>query len=85
MSEDGDIQRQRSVPPPSADSVREVASEEFLFHLYRGAELLQDARVHEAKEELEAALDLQPRDPKGQDLLAVVYFRLGLYPRAIQI
>jgi len=85
MSEDGDIQRQRSVPPPSADSVREVASEEFLFHLYRGAEFLQDARVHEAKEELEAALHLQPRDPKGQDLLAVVYFRLGLYPRAIQI
>jgi Flp pilus assembly protein TadD len=75
---------QDSAAPPS-DSVREVASEEFLFHLYRGAELLQDARVHEAKEELEAALDLQPRDPKGQDLLAVVYFRLGLYPRAIQI
>ncbi|HEY2368344.1 MAG TPA: tetratricopeptide repeat protein [Polyangiaceae bacterium] len=85
MSEDGDIQRQRSVPPPSADSVREVASEEFLFHLYRGAELLQDSRVHEAKEELEAALHLQPRDPKGQDLLAVVYFRMGVYPRAIQI
>lgn len=85
MSEDGDIQRQRSVPPPPADSMREVASEEFLFHLYRGAELLQDSRVHEAKEELEAALHLQPRDPKGQDLLAVVYFRMGVYPRAIQI
>ena len=78
MTTDGEF------PRPS-DSVREVASEEFLFHLYRGAELLQDSRVHEAKEELEAALDLQPRDPKGQDLLAVVYFRLGLYPRAIQI
>lgn len=78
MSQDGDF-------PHPTDSVREVASEEFLFHLYRGAELLQDARVHEAKEELEAALDLQPRDPKGQDLLAVVYFRLGLYPRSIQI
>lgn len=78
MSQDGELPRQ-------SDSVREVASEEFLFHLYRGAELLQDSRVHEAKEELEAALDLQPRDPKGQDLLAVVYFRLGLYPRAIQI
>ncbi len=77
MSQDG--------PAPPSDSVREVASEEFLFHLYRGAELLQDARVHEAKEELEAALHLQPRDSKGQDLLAVVYFRLGLYPRAIQI
>src|ERR1700733_14233637 len=31
------------------------------------------------------AMDLQPRDPKGQDLLAVVYFRIGLYPHAIQI
>ena len=80
MTQDGS-----QAPPSSTDSVREVASEEFLFHLYRGAELLQDARVHEAKEELEAALHLQPRDSKGQDLLAVVYFRLGLYPRAIQI
>ena len=68
-----------------ADSTRELASEDFLFHLYRGSELLQDNRVHEAKEELEQALHLQPRDPKGQDLLAAVYFRLGLYPRAIQI
>src|SRR5687768_14078987 len=61
------------------------SNEDFLFHLYRGSELLQDNRVHEAKEELERALHLQPRDSKGQDLLAVVYFRLGLYPRAIQI
>jgi hypothetical protein len=28
---------------------------------------------------------MQPSDPKGQDLLGAVYFRLGLYPRAIQI
>src|SRR3954447_6301401 len=69
--------RYRSVPPD--------ATEDFLFHLYRGSELLQDNRVHEAKEELEQALTLQPRDPKGQDLLGVVYFRIGLYPRAIQI
>ena len=69
--------RYRSVPPD--------ATEDFLFHLYRGSELLQDNRVHEAKEELEQALKLQPRDAKGQDLLAVVYFRLGLYPRAIEI
>ncbi|HSQ62138.1 MAG TPA: tetratricopeptide repeat protein [Polyangiaceae bacterium] len=78
MSQDGDI-------PRPTDSRHDVANEEFLFHLYRGAELLQDNRVHEAKEELETALDLQPRDPKGQDLLAGVYFRLGMYPRAIQI
>jgi hypothetical protein len=77
-----------SVPrPPSlpAESSRDVAQEDFLFHLYRGSELLQENRVLEAKEELEFALTVQPRDPKGQDLLGAVYFRLGLYPRAIQI
>lgn len=68
-------------PEQATDS----SNEDFLFHLYRGSELLQDNRVHEAKEELERALHLQPRDSKGQDLLAVVYFRLGLYPRAIHI
>lgn len=68
-----------------SDVPSDTANEDFLFHLYRGSELLQDNRVHEAKEELERALHLQPRDAKGQDLLAVVYFRLGLYPRAISI
>jgi hypothetical protein len=63
----------------------EATSEDFLFHLYRGTELLQDDRVHDAKEELEAALRLQPRDPKAEDLLAVTYFRLGMYPRAMGI
>jgi hypothetical protein len=67
------------------ESTRDPASEDFLFHLYRGSELLQENRVLEAKEELEYALTLQPRDPKGQDLLAAVYFRIGLYPRAIAI
>jgi Tetratricopeptide repeat len=71
----------RSPSMPDAEAVRE----EFLFHLYRGSELLQDGRVHEAKESLESALRLQPLEAKGQDLLAVVYFRLGLYPRAIDI
>ena len=76
-----------SVPQRSmaAESTRDVAQEDFLFHLYRGSELLQENRVLEAKEELEFALTMQPSDPKGQDLLGAVYFRLGLYPRAIQI
>ncbi|HKO53634.1 MAG TPA: tetratricopeptide repeat protein [Polyangiaceae bacterium] len=56
--------------------------EDFLFHLYRGSELLQDNCVSEAKEELELALRVQPQDIEGQGLLGVVYFRLGLYPRA---
>lgn len=71
--------------PPESDVPNQAANEDFLFHLYRGSELLQDNRAHEAKEELERALHLQPHDTKGQDLLAVVYFRLGLYPRAISI
>src|SRR5689334_23918703 len=73
---------ERDDPRPST---REVAAEEFLFHLHRGSELLQDNRDHDAKAELEHALSLQPSDPKGQDLLGIVYFRLGLYPRAIAI
>jgi uncharacterized protein (AIM24 family) len=77
-------QRERR-PTVAPDSVRDVAQEDFLFHLYRGSELLQENRVLEAKEELEFALTMQPLDPKGQDLLGAVYFRIGLYPRAIQI
>jgi Flp pilus assembly protein TadD len=83
----------RTVPPPSVppESEREAApssafdGEDFLFHLYRGSELLQDNCVEQAKEELERALRFQPRDIEGQGLLGVVYFRLGLYPRAIGI
>ena len=86
---EGEAQSRRLTPSMglAPDSVPndEAANEDFLFHLYRGSELLQDNRAHEAKEELERALHLQPHDSKGQDLLAVVYFRLGLYPRAIAI
>jgi hypothetical protein len=97
-SEDGDslppgfnfpqasVRPSRSTPsdsdqPPSA----RFQGEDFLFHLYRGSELLQDNCVEEAKEELERALRMQPLDIEGQGLLGVVYFRLGLYPRAIEI
>src|SRR5262245_23116026 len=76
---------ERDAPRPPSSRTRDVAGEDFLFHLYRGSELLQDNRVHDAKAELEQALSLQPSDPKGQDLLGIVYFRLGLYPRAIAI
>jgi hypothetical protein len=83
----------RSIPAPSGPPEPEhdslpsntFAGEDFLFHLYRGSELLQDNHVEQAKEELERALKLQPRDSEGQGLLGVVYFRLGMYPRAIQI
>jgi Flp pilus assembly protein TadD len=71
-----------SEAPPSVGS---FDGEDFLYHLYRGSELLQDNLVPQAKEELERALKLQPQDTEGQGLLGVVYFRLGLYPRAIEI
>jgi hypothetical protein len=67
--------------PPSAGRY----DQEFLYHLYRGSELLQDNAVDEAKAEFERAIKLQPRDVEGQGLLGVVYFRLGMYPRAIEI
>ncbi|HEY4015128.1 MAG TPA: tetratricopeptide repeat protein [Polyangiaceae bacterium] len=62
-----------------------IGHEDFLFHMYRGSELLQENRVLEAQEELEFALRLQPGDPKAEDLLGAAYFRLALYPRAIQL
>ena len=70
--------REHDSETPSAN----FDGEDFLFHLYRGSELLQDNCVSEAKEELELALRVQPQDVEGQGLLGVVYFRLGLYPRA---
>lgn len=82
--------RRVSTPPGPSESEHPSPSsafdgEDFLFHLYRGSELLQDNCIGEAKEELERALRLQPRDVEGQSLLGVVYFRLGHYPRAIEI
>ncbi|MEM1418763.1 MAG: tetratricopeptide repeat protein, partial [Myxococcota bacterium] len=62
-----------------------VRNDEFLYHLHRGSSLLLEGDVHGAKVELENALAFQPQDAKSQDLLAGVYFRLGLYPRAIEI
>jgi hypothetical protein len=63
----------------------EAMAEEFLYHLYRGSELLADGRYDGAREELDRALRAQPRDAAAQDLLAKVYFKLGLYPRAIEL
>lgn len=61
------------------------ADDDFLFHLSRSSELLVQNRVVEAKEELERALAVRPRDAQGTDLLAGVYFRLGVYPTAIEL
>ncbi|HEY4158323.1 MAG TPA: tetratricopeptide repeat protein, partial [Polyangiaceae bacterium] len=92
--ERGPRSRRSSFAPPTSTRPRSGDSEapserfhgeDFLFHLYRGSELLQDNCISEAKEELERALRMQPQDIEGQGLLGVVYFRLGLYPRAIEL
>ena len=74
-----------STPAARPEEAAPRTTEDFLYHLYRGSEMLMQDRVVEAKDDLERALALQPEDAKGQDLLAGVYFRLGLYPPAIDI
>ena len=69
-----------SAPPAERNLVPEA---DFLFHLYRGSELLHDNRLLEAQSELEYALSLEPSDARTQGLLAVVYFRSGFYARAV--
>jgi hypothetical protein len=70
---------------PTAREGDAAWDEDFLYHLSRGSDLLISNRMVEAKEELERALAYRPQDAKGQDLLAGAYFRLGVYPRAIEI
>lgn len=77
--------RPAEIPIDSDSTTATMSGEEFLYHLSRGSELLKENQVQAAKEELEFALGLQPMDLRGQGLLGVVYFRLGLYPRAISI
>src|SRR5512133_3491457 len=60
-------------------------SEEFLHALYKGGELLAAGKVIEAKDHLEKAHELQPKNEKGQNLLGLTYFKLGLFDRASEI
>src|SRR3954469_14897975 len=59
--------------------------EEFLHQLYRGGELLAAGKVIEAKDYLKKAHKLQPKNEKGQNLLGLTYFKLGLFDRAAEI
>ena len=62
-----------------------AVDDEFLQQLYRGGELLAQGKVIEAKDFLERAYQLQPRNEKGQNLLGLTYFKLGLFDRAAEI
>jgi Flp pilus assembly protein TadD/uncharacterized protein (AIM24 family) len=70
---------ENSASDPSA------VGDEFLALLYKGGELLAGGKVIEAKEVLERAFELQPKNPKGQNLLGLTYFKLGLYDRAAEV
>ena len=59
--------------------------DDFLYHLYRGGELLAGGQNQEARDELERAFHLKPRNQKAQNLLGLVYFKLGLLERSAEI
>lgn len=59
--------------------------DEFLHCLYQGGDLLAAGKVMEAKDVLERAFKLQPKNAKGQNLLGLTYFKLGLFDRAAEI
>ncbi len=62
-----------------------MADGEFQQNLYKGGELLAAGKVIEAKDYLERAHALQPKNGKGQNLLGLTYFKLGLFDRAAEI
>jgi tetratricopeptide (TPR) repeat protein len=59
--------------------------DDFLYHLYRGGELLAGGQNQEARNELERAFHLKPGNQKAQNLLGLVYFKLGLLERSAEI
>jgi uncharacterized protein (AIM24 family) len=59
--------------------------EDFLYHLRRGTELLAAGKNDEARDELERAAHLRPRNLKAHNLLGLAYFKLGLFERAIEV
>ena len=67
---------------PSREGSRPTADEEFLGALYKGGELLGGGKIVEAREHLEQAHELQPKNEKAQNLLGLTYFKLGLFDRA---
>ena len=58
------------------------AEDRFEQHLIAGGELLRQSRLAQAQQELEAALQLVPENPKALALLGLAYFRGGKFDRA---
>ena len=62
-----------------------VTTEEFLAQIHRSSELLREDKGEEARKLLENAFESRMNDPAGQSTLGLVYFKLGIYPRALAI
>ncbi|MCC7386646.1 MAG: tetratricopeptide repeat protein [Deltaproteobacteria bacterium] len=63
---------------PPADPLELSAEDDFLYYLRRGADLLQQGRIPDARAALERSLELRPDSTKAQNLLGLAYFKLGL-------
>jgi Tetratricopeptide repeat len=70
---------------PSTRGRDPAAEEEFLGELYKGGELLAAGKIVEAREHLEKAHGLAPKNEKAQNLLGLTYFKLGLFDRASEV
>ncbi len=68
--------------PTSTRGRDPAVEEEFLGALYKGGELLASGKIVEAREHLEKAHGLEPKNEKAQNLLGLTYFKLGLFDRA---
>jgi hypothetical protein len=66
------------------DGAAEEIDDDFLYYLYQGGEMLRANRVEEARDHLEKAFTLKPANPRGLNLLGLVYFKLGLFDLAIE-
>lgn len=71
--------------PTSARGRDPAVEEEFLGALYKGGELLASGKIVEAREHLEKAHGLAPKNEKAQNLLGLAYFKLGLFDQASEV
>ena len=71
--------------PTSVRGRDPAAEEEFLGALYKGGELLASGKIVEAREHLEKAHGLAPKNEKAQNLLGLAYFKLGLFDQASEV
>jgi uncharacterized protein (AIM24 family) len=67
------------------DDLAEEINEDFLLHFQQGGEMLSMGNLAGAREHLEAAIELKPENSKCLNLLGLIYFRLELHDKAIEV